>query len=491
MIILVLITTAAFEWFFVGKEMTHLRNQLETHGRSIAHSFNLLIEHGVKLSDRSILQDVAERMVKDEHVVQCTLLDNNGEWLAHAIKEGENSIKSHPTYSILYPILSKKGETIGTLRIGLSLNKLEIQLYELKREILFTTLGVIGIGFLLTLIFTRILIQPIEKLVSATERVGRGELAQTVNIRSRDEIGDLAKAFNQMTIQLKESRGNLEKKVEDRTRELEENIEALNQARMSTLRMLEDLQVAKRELEMANLELKEMDEMKMKFIGIASHELKTPLTAIKANIDFILSEKEGKVPENLRPHLLTIQRNTNRIQGTMDHMLDLTRIKSGRLFLDREQIFLSDVVGGYINEVKPVDKNLSIQVDIPKNLSVYADRNRLHDIFLNLLSNAFKFTSDGGQIWISANRKDDYILHEIRDTGMGIPKDKIEKIFEEFYQVEGGKHGGTGLGLAITKRVVEEHGGKIWAESQIGKGSTFYFTLPIFKENEDGRPLLP
>jgi signal transduction histidine kinase len=491
MIILVLITSAAFGWFFVGREMAHLRSQLDIHGRSIANSFDLLIEHGFKLSDRSILQGVVERMVEDEYVVQCTLLDNNGEWLAHAVKEKENSIESHPIYLILSPILSKKGEKVGTLRIGLSLNKFGIRLYELKRDILFVTLGVIGIGFLLTLIFTRILIQPIEKLVSATERVGRGELAQTVDIRSRDEIGDLARAFNQMILQLNESRGNLERKVEERTRQLEENIEALNQARQSTLSMLEDLRSAKRELEIANRELKEMDEMKMKFIGIASHELKTPLTAIKANIDFVLSEKEGKVPEYLRAYLLTIQRNTNRIQGTMDHMLDLTRIKSGRLLLDREPILLSEVVGGYINEVKPVDKNLSIQVDIPKNLSVYADRNRLHDIFLNLLSNAFKFTSDGGQILITVSRKDDYILHEIRDTGMGIPRDKIEKIFEEFYQVEGGKHGGTGLGLAITKRVVEEHGGKIWAESQIGKGSTFYFTLPVFKENEYERSLLP
>ena len=123
-----------------------------------------------------------------------------------------------------------------------------------------------------------------------------------------------------MTLQLKESRDDLERKVEERTRQLEENIEELNQPRMSTLTMLEDLQSAKRELEMINRELKEMDETKMKFIGIASHELKTPLTAIKANIDFILSEKEGKVPDTFKPYLLTIQRNTNRIQG--DHGSD-------------------------------------------------------------------------------------------------------------------------------------------------------------------------
>jgi signal transduction histidine kinase len=317
--------------------------------------------------------------------------------------------------------------------------------------------------------------------------VREGEWAQTVDIRSQDEIGDLAGAFNQMTLQIKEARDDLERKVEERTRQLEENVEELNRAKGSTLQMLEDLQSAKREMERVNRELKETDESKMKFIGIASHELKTPLTAIKGNIDFILSEKEGKVPDPFKPYLLTIQRNTNRIRETMDQMLDLSRIKSGRLLLYRESILLSEVIGGYINEVKPVDKNLTVQVDVPEDLFVYADRNRLHDIFVNLLSNAFKFTSDGGHIGIMACRKDEHILHEIRDTGMGIPQNQIEKIFEEFYQVDGGKLGGTGLGLAITRRVVEEHGGKIWAASQLGKGSTFYFTLPVSMENEDGR----
>jgi signal transduction histidine kinase len=488
MIILVLITSAAFGWFFAERETAFLRSQLEAHGKSLANSFNLLIRGGVEISDRPILRGVAERMVKDEDVVQCTIIDNHGKWIVHAVKE-DQSFDSHQIYTITQPLQTKDGQVIGTLQIGLSLKKLETRMFELRRDILFITLVVLGTGFLLTLIFTRIHIQPIEKLALATEKVAMGELAQTVDIRSRDEIGDLAKAFNQMTLQLNESRSNLERKVEERTRELEENIEALNQARISTLRMLEDLRDAKRELEIANRDLKEADETRMKFIGITSHELKTPLTAIKANIDFILSEKEGKVPEHLRSNLLTIQRNTNRIQGTMDHMLDLTRIKSGGLLFEREPILLSEVVGGYINEIKPVDKNLSVNVDIPEDLLVYADRNRLRDIFLNLLSNAFKFTSDGGQISITAMRKDDYILHEIRDTGVGIPEDKIKKIFEEFYQVEVGKYGGTGLGLAITKRVVEAHGGKIWVESQLGKGSAFYFTLPAFKEMEDGRSL--
>ena len=171
----------------------------------------------------------------------------------------------------------------------------------------------------------------------------------------------------------------------------------------------------------------------------------------------------------------------------MDRMLDLSRLRSGRLHISQEPLLLSEVVKGYINEVRLMDKNISLQLDIPKDIYVYADRNGFHDIFVNLLSNAIKFTSEGGQIKIIARSKDDQIIHEIRDTGVGIPKDKIERVFDEFYQVETGKHGGTGLGLAITKRLVEEHGGKIWVESQLGKGTTFYFTIPRYRENENGK----
>jgi len=278
-----------------------------------------------------------------------------------------------------------------------------------------------------------------------------------------------------MTPPSKRSITDLERKLDEQTHQLETTLTELDRTRTSALKMLEDLQDA-------NRQLKEMDETNMKFIGIASHELKTPLTAIKANIDFILSEKEGKIPENLKSYLITIQRNTNRIQMRMDQMLDLSRMKSNRLFFNREPILLSEAMVGYISEVTLLEKHLSIQADVPQGLHVYADRNALHDIFINLLSNAFKFTSDGGQVSILAGQKDQSILLEIKDTGMGIPEDKLQMIFDEFYQVEGGKHGGTGLGLAIAKRLVEEQGGNIWVESQLGKGSTFYFTLPLSGE---------
>jgi len=486
MFCLVLMSAVAFGYFFAAREMTLLRTHLEDQGKLMVNSISRFSDQGIMHSDPFFLQRLAEKIVEDEDVIFCSVSDKDGKQLVRVVKKG---VPSEPTstYQVTQPIRSGDGQQIGTSQIGFSLFKLNQRMYEMRGEILLVTLGVIGMGILFTLILTRILLRPIEKLAEATERVTMGELAQTVDIRSKDEIGDLAKAFNQMTLQLKESRSNLERNVEERTHQLEENIAELNRARTSTLKMLEELQTAKKELEMVNRELKEMDETKMKFIGIASHELKTPLTAVKANIDFILSEKEGKVPEYLKAYLLTVQRNTNRIQMRMDQMLDLSRIKSDRLLFNREPIRLSELIGGYINEVTPVDKILSVQVDIPQDLQLYADKNALHDIFINLLSNAFKFTDDGGQVSIIAKQSDQSILLEIRDTGMGIPEDKLQMIFDEFYQVEGGKHGGTGLGLAIAKRLVEEHGGRIWATSKLGKGSAFYFTLPLSMENEDGR----
>lgn len=482
---LILISSATFGYFFVAREITLTQTYLDAYTNSIFEDFEFILVHILGTSKTEVLQKKLENLLRNEDVVFCILLDSEGNKIFHVSKE-----KAPEDNQFIHLITKKIGSNeakSATLQIGFSLKKLENRITSLKRDILVVSLGIFGVGILFTLILTRIILKPIGKLAQATESVSRGELAHMVDVNSRDEIGDLARAFNQMIIQLKESRENLEKKVEERTRQLAENIRELNQARTSTLRMLENLQNAKRELEIVNRELKEADEARIKFIGIASHELKTPLTAIKANIDFILSEKIGKVPEYLKSYLQTIQRNTNRMQMRMDHMLDLSRIKSGRFFLYREPILLAEVIWSYVNEVKPVDKKILVTIDIPEDLMIYADRNGIHDIFVNLLSNAFKFTPDGGQVKIIARKKDNFILHEIHDTGIGIPSDKIERIFEEYYQVEGGKHGGTGLGLTIAKKLVEEHGGNIWAKSTLGEGSIFFFTIPLSTEEHNGR----
>jgi signal transduction histidine kinase len=488
MVFLVMMTSASFGWFFVGREVSFLRSQMESRGRWVARTFGLLSELPPARPDREALQRLAERMVREKDLFLVTYAGPSGERLAHAEKEGETpSIRSFQIET--YPVLSPSGQSLGSLRVGLVQSGLESRMEALRNDLLLLALGVVAVGLLFTLIFTRLFLRPIEKLVEATELVAHGELPITVDIRSRDEIGELAKAFNSMTRQLKESRDDLEGKVERRTRQLEANIEELKKARAETLNMLSALEATRGELEKANSELQEMNEAKMKLIGTASHELKTPLTAIKGNTDFLLSEKEGAVPDYMKSYLLTIQRNTNRLHRIMDHMLDLTRIASGHRRLVWEPIALAEVIREYINEIKPVDKVLLTETVIPDGLAVHADRDALHDIFINLLSNAFKFTPEGGRIRVSAAPQDRFVLHEVRDSGIGIPEEKAHRVFEEFYQIESGKYGGTGLGLSIVRRLIEEHGGKIWVESATGRGSAFFFTLPRVMEPCDGECL--
>jgi signal transduction histidine kinase len=472
----------------VAREIAFLRRNLETYGKSRADNFNLLIQHVFGFSDPVLLQRIVDKIIEDEDVSLCSITNNSGMKLAYATKPAAPT-KLALTYQYIQPIKSKNGKTIGTLKMGFSLLKYNKRMNEIVKDVILITLGLVGMIILLIILSEEILLRPLKKLAAAAGRVAKGELVSVLDIQSRDEFGDLAKAINQITRQFKESKANLEKKVDQRNRLFEETLEELNQTKTSAQKLAKDLESTERELDRVNRKLKEVDVTKLIFIGIASHELKTPLTIIKSNIDFILSEKGGKLPEYLKSHLLSIQRNTDRIRLRMDRMLELTRLRSGSLYISRELLHLSEVVRGYINEVIPTDKNLSIQFDIPEDLYIYADRNGLHDIFFNILSNAIKFTSDGGEIKVIARQKDNYILHEIRDTGMGIPGDKIERIFDEFYQVETGKQGGTGLGLAITKRLIEKHGGKIWVESQLGRGTTFYFTIPHSMENKNGSVL--
>jgi signal transduction histidine kinase len=376
-------------------------------------------------------------------------------------------------------------DAVGVAHLGLSLQRMDESLAEVKENVGILILVVVGIGILVTIFLVDIIVNPIGHLVSATRRIARGDLGHPVAIRTRDEIGDLAISFNQMVNQLEDSRTELEDysrtlegKVEERTAELERNVRELSEARKATLNILEDINEAKKELEKANKELIAMDEVKSKFLGTASHELKTPLTAIKANVDFILSGREGPIPRNLRQYLSTIQRNTNRIQEIMENMLDMAMIKAGKIGLLVEEVNLLSAVKECVKEIKPLDKRVDIQIKIPRDIYVQADKDRLHDIYINLLSNAFKFTPTGGEVRLTARRDNDVVLAEISDTGIGIPKDQCERVFDEFYQIDRRRYGGTGLGLTIVKGIVEEHGGRIWVDSELGKGSRFCFTVP-------------
>ena len=528
-VLLIMLTSISVSWFFIRREVAliqgNLRQKGETLVRTLAHSSL----YPILANSQDMLKTLVRGPMSEEEVIFGLIHDAKGTTLAKsysaAYKKGEKRLhllvfsvpiqakarlgdEGVDRFSVHTPPISCRNlrigsdklpelwqelamgpfpeNAVGVAHLGISLYQMDEELAEAKKNVGILILVVVGIGILVTILLVDIIVKPIGQLVTATRRIARGDLSQPVAIGTDDEIGDLARSFNEMVTQLEDSRRELEnysrtleRKVEERTEELERNVKELSEARIATLNILEDINEAKKELEKANRELMEMDEVKSKFLGTASHELKTPLTAIKANVDFILSGREGPIPRNLRQYLLTIQRNTNRIQEIMEKMLDMARIKAGKIDLLMERVNLLQAVKEYVKEIKPVEKRIDIKINIPRDLHVTADRNRLHDIYINLLSNAFKFTASGGEIRIGARREDDVVLVEVSDTGVGIPEDQWEKVFDEFYQVDRRRYGGTGLGLTIVKNIVEEHGGKIWVSSEVGRGSSFYFTVPL------------
>ena len=251
--------------------------------------------------------------------------------------------------------------------------------------------------------------------------------------------------------------------------------------------LFQEIQEKSRQLESANERLKELDQLKSDFVSNVSHELRTPLTAIKGAVDLLLREVPGPLNENQTHHLSRVRSNTQQLAGLINDLLDLSKIEEGKIELDAGRVSLGGLLHEVMETVKPMaaEKPVLLEVDVPMpSVLVWADRDKVTQVLMNLIGNAIKFTPSDGRVGIStANDCSGWVRVSIRDTGLGIPASEQEKIFEKFYQVTkdaGPKPKGTGLGLAISKSLVEMHGGKIWVESEEDRGSTFSFTLPVW-----------
>ena len=261
-------------------------------------------------------------------------------------------------------------------------------------------------------------------------------------------------------------------------------------------KVLEEKQRVKRlgnfisELEESIQELRKMDEIKSEFVSVASHELRTPLAAIKNAVQLILTGKTGAINETQVKFLSMAERNINRLMNILNDLLSLSRIESGKMTMKFEELDLRGLIEFIHSSFKAQTdgKSIHLRMELPPEVpAVSGDREKLEQVLTNLVGNALKFTPERGEIVISARTYDgdgSRMAISVKDTGAGIPSDQLDKIFEKFHQVEGSLQrsvGGTGLGLAITKGLVEAHQGKIFVESEVGKGSMFTFTLPIFQ----------
>jgi signal transduction histidine kinase len=215
-----------------------------------------------------------------------------------------------------------------------------------------------------------------------------------------------------------------------------------------------------------------------------SHELRTPLNAILGYTELVLDDIYGEVPGKIREVLERVQSNGRHLLGLINDVLDLSKIEAGQLALSVGEYSMKEVVQTMIaaTEALVAEKNLTLATTIADDLPVgEGDERRITQVLLNLVGNAIKFTESGG-IAIDAASSDGAFQIAVSDTGPGIAPEDQQVVFEEFRQLDSSStrvKGGTGLGLAISKRIVELHGGRIWVESELGKGSTFRFTLPV------------
>jgi len=242
----------------------------------------------------------------------------------------------------------------------------------------------------------------------------------------------------------------------------------------------------------AERKIKEAMEMKAEFISTVSHELRTPLTSMKEGISIVLDGLAGPLNKKQKNFLDIAKRNVERLSRLINDVLDLQKLDSGKMSFNMTENDINEAAIEVRNMMKAVAKNRSLKltVELENNLpKIKFDRDRIIQVLTNLVNNAIKFT-DRGRIIIGTRKKENIIIVSVSDTGRGIQQEDLPRLFNKFEQLTKGgerKTGGTGLGLAISKEIIERHNAKIWAESEEGKGTTFYFVLPIVERRAKPR----
>jgi signal transduction histidine kinase len=342
-------------------------------------------------------------------------------------------------YNMKYVAVRVKnsGDLLGFVRFSLPFSEVQLQLQLIYRTVLFSAIVAIIIALTVAYLLSRSITLPISRMQDAAQRIAKGDFSRKVNIKSKDELGQLAKSLNIMAAEL--------------------------QQRMENLRR--------------------MNRIRTDFVANVSHELKTPLTLIKGYIE-TLQDKAMNDKDKAHRFISIIKEHTNRLENIIEDLLSLSELELSKDCLSKTEFNLKKLVDevtlsfGYTLD----SKHHSLSVDLQgHDFRIKADRDKIEQVIVNLIDNAIKYTNQAGKINILLIEHQNDITLIVEDNGIGIPKDDIDRVFERFYRVDKARsreQGGTGLGLGIAKHIILAHKGQISIESEINQGTKVFIKLP-------------
>jgi signal transduction histidine kinase len=325
-----------------------------------------------------------------------------------------------------------------------------------NRELLVTTailsVSAVVLAWLCGFVISWSIILPVREAQNFLDHVATGAFEQRVVLPNRDEFGALAERMNRMSEELQKL---------DRMK-----VEAVS------------------ELAQLNTQLERASRAKSEFLSNMSHELRTPLNAILGFTEMMVDGLYGELPEELKDPLNDVQTNGRHLLRLINEVLDLSKIEAGRMELALGDYSVQELVASVRVALRSLaeEKGLDFRIDVADGIPIArGDAGRLTQCLMNLAGNALKFTLRG-EVCIGAALQGDELVYRVSDTGIGIAPEQIDNVFAEFRQVDATvtrEFGGTGLGLSISKKFIEMHGGRIWVESRVGVGSTFFFNVPL------------
>ena len=536
---LILVTSVGIAGFILHRDVSNNYGDLLAHGRSIAEIIAQNSEYGIYTEDPDYLVLLLQSALSDDYIAYAAVYNAENKKIVSRSQDSDSiieeaagtlgtdialrggkerifssadgnkytdivipvTISSDDILGVDEPTAGDGGETtLGFVQIGLSHELFQMRTDQFLRSGILFTIGVLVIGSVITVLMSRQIASPISKLAAVTKDVSEGNFDHEFKMKTNDEIGELAAAFDLMLQRLRcyrdeveEYQRTLEEKVELRTRELHRAVDkAVNLAK---------------EAQAANLS-------KSEFLANMSHELRTPLNHIIGFTELVLDDDEKQLTDLQHEYLRDVIQSGKHLLSLINDILDLSKVEAGKQELDVSEVKLKSLLDSSLVMFKEKTLKHGIELrletqDIPS--SIAADERKMKQILYNLLSNAVKFTPDGGSVslhalplrrengsfvqedgkslFVPANVKErvsesgSFLMLMVEDSGIGISRENLDLIFEPFEQVESSanrRFQGTGLGLSLTKKLVELHSGAIWAESGgEGKGSIFNVLMPV------------